>query len=132
MTRTTNLREMMQRHADAVFLNTSHFAEMVTYTPISGGEPKSIKAEITYLEDIESENGNSGTEIERRRMLSIETDATRGVANPVEGDAFTLPDGVVYKLRGRPRQNGIGMQELLVLNIETVNKGRQGARQTRR
>lgn len=127
-----NLREMMQAHADTVFLNTSHFAETVTYTPISGEEPKSIKAEITYLEDIESDNGNSGLEITRRRILLIETDVTRGVANPVEGDAFTMPDSVVYKLRGRPRQNGVGMQELLVLNIEIVNKGRQGARQVRR
>lgn len=132
MTRTTNLREMMQRHADAVFLNTGHFAEMVTYTPIDGGASRSIKAEITYMEDIESKDSGSGTEIERRRTLLIETDATRGVANPVEGDAFTMPDGVVYKLRGRPRQNGVGMQELLVLNIETVNKGRPGGRQVRR
>lgn len=127
-----NLREMMESHADTVFLNTDHFAKTVTFAPADGGASKSIKAEITYLEDIESENGNSGLEITRRRTLLIETDATRGVASPVEGDAFTLPDGVVYKVRGRPRQNGVGMQELTVLNIEIVNKGRQGARQVRR
>jgi len=113
-----NLREMMKAHLNTVFLNTNHFADLVTFKPRGSETSKSIKVEITHLEDVEA--GMQGNKMRRlqRRLLRLETDATRGVASPAEGDVFTLPDGKEWKVRGRPRQGASGLQELEVVRIE--------------
>jgi hypothetical protein len=82
----------------AVFLNTSDFAEAITYTPYVNGvaqTPKSITAVVDRGDNVHMVVGMDGQEAPERVTLFISTDGTAGVANPAYGDRVTL-DSVEY------------------------------------
>lgn len=89
----SDLKTKMLDDMVSVFLNTSHFAENITYTP-SGGSAKSIKALVIRQQlnpNSQDQNRTLGNTIE----IYIAKDSTNGVATISRGlDKVSLPQTI--------------------------------------
>ncbi|HUT14436.1 MAG TPA: hypothetical protein VMY42_28380 [Thermoguttaceae bacterium] len=95
MTTPTNFKEARAQHArTGPFLNTDHFAEQVTYTPVHGGGSRTVTVKIEYVKNPEERTQIGEVDREEiwvKALRSTDTDRS-GIPTPETGDAI-LRDG---------------------------------------
>lgn len=104
-----------------VFLNTTEFAETISYTP-SGGQAADISAQV-LREDIEPDYGDDGRVRRRSARVFI---STADVASPGEQDTLVF-DSLTWAVERVERVEG-GMAELLVRRVEHVERSGEAHR----
>ena len=123
------LASTMRADVTSVFLKTDDFAESITYRP-KGRPARTIKAVIAREEGLALQDFADGSASVRQAVLSIADDETNGVADPSVDDEVQF-DGALWKVSGKPDDDGFGMLRVRVNWIKLFERTTPDYRITR-
>lgn len=90
------LKTLISSQVSSVFIDTDHFASMVTYFSQDKSTPRAISAVVEH-EGTLLEDGERHQSEKKSLLLFVDNDATTGITSPQLGDGLRLDSDTTKK-----------------------------------